>query len=336
MPPHVRLLFAFVLALLPVCLACTSPKPTGLPATYNPYDVQYRAADDIGVPVSATPVEVAFDPSSTDPAVHQGLEAHLAIVRPGGSATTQQLVVLLPGTGRSPKEYRGFLHEAALLGHHALGLAYANAPALSEACGSDLACYELARHETFDGQDRTAKVSVKYADSVESRLVHALLHLAQTAASDGWGTYLTGGKPDWSKVVLAGHSHGAGQAAFVAKLKAVSRVALLAGPVDGHGGQPAAWLNSVHATPGLQFFALAHAGDATFAQVSANWTALGLGGKQSQLNVDEVGPPFVANLLVATKTCADPHACIVIDGQTPLADDGRPLYRHAWKQLTGY
>ena len=52
-------------------------------------------------------------------------------------------------------------------------------------------------------------------DAVLHRLTKALAYLAQTYPNEGWGAFLVNGAPDWSRIVLGGHSNGSGEAAFI-------------------------------------------------------------------------------------------------------------------------
>lgn len=122
--------------------------------------------------------------------------------------------------------------------------------------------------------------------------------------------------PDWSRIVLAGHSQGGGNAAFLAMTlpQPLRRVVLFSAPQDavaapdGSGLQPAQWLLAPSRTPMQRFIGLCNGstpgsdggadGDATCSyegdygnQVTRNWEVMGgigLGGPlQSMTSVGD-------------------------------------------------
>jgi hypothetical protein len=261
-------------------------------------------ADAQGAPIVGT----ALAPTATDPAIDPQFGDHWAIAKTATTGTGK-LVVFLPGTGGQPKHYTALLHEAATLGHRALGLAYPNQPSLFELCGEDANCYEFARHEIFDGQDRSPKVTIKPADCIQNRLIKALATLDKLRPGEGWGSFASGTTPVWSKVIVAGHSQGAGHAAFIAKVNKVLRVGMFAGVVDATTKGPAAWVNNLHATPTAAYFGFVHTQDPAYARIAANWTALGMGA--SWVDVDASKPPWTSGQGFVTNQASDnPHGVV--------------------------
>ncbi len=88
------------------------------------------------------------------------------------------------------------------------------------------------------------------------RLVKLLQYLDVQHPDEHWGDYLIGGEPNWSRIVISGHSQGAGMAAYIAKRKAVARVVLFSSPWDyvKSSRQPAPWLSETSATPPERWF----------------------------------------------------------------------------------
>jgi len=77
--------------------------------------------------------------------------------------------------------------------------------------------------------------SIQDSFSVEGLLVKVLQEL-------GWSEYLASGAPDWSKIVISGHSQGASHAGYMAAMRDVRGALLLSGPQDACGNDGASWV----------------------------------------------------------------------------------------------
>lgn len=77
--------------------------------------------------------------------------------------------------------------------------------------------------------------SIQDSYNVEALLVKVLQEL-------GWSEYITAGVPDWSKIVISGHSQGASHASYIAYKRDVKGALLLSGPQDACGDDGAAWV----------------------------------------------------------------------------------------------
>lgn len=163
------------------------------------------------------------------------------------TAPSGALVLFLPGTGTPPAAVGALLQAAADMGHHVLGLSYAALPiAVSQLdlwCtrpGADAAKCNVQLHENVlfgreapDGDapwtDETGGVwPVLPEESVAALAASALRGL-------GWTQYL---RPDnqtvaWEHVVVAGHSQGAGHAAYLSVARPVRAAVLFSGPQEG-------------------------------------------------------------------------------------------------------
>lgn len=282
-------------------------------------------------------------PASIDAAASNWLEDH--IVASGASpAPGGPLFVFLPGTYALPDDYRWLLKEAALRGHRAIGLRYANTWALSRICNtlSDLDCHGLVREEILFGRDVSPLVNVSPADSVVGRLKTLLAHLADEYPEEGWSAYLkSDGDINWEQVSLSGYSQGAGHAAFLAKQYRVLRVGLYSGPADVSlplGGRPASWLYRPSATPYDAYFGFTHAEDEVlqYSHVLRNWSALGLSEAGPAVNVDRSAAPFrftrqlVTRMPPAQTSDYARHGATVRDGDTPRDPRNLPIYRAVW------
>lgn len=312
-----------------MAVACNSPTKAVAPSGADPYaDLPQRSTDSAGL---GEPVDLALALTAVDPAT--GVAATvIGAVRDKGP-WSGQLAIVLPELGQPPENYRELAREIARGGHHALVVPSPLAQTLAEVCGSDAACYTDGRAELLDGTDRAPKVTLKYADCLQNRLVMVILALAK--GGQGWGQFVVSGKPNWPALQLVGHGEGAGEAAFVGTKLIVARVVLIGGPLDGAADQPAAWLTATHATPNKQWFAFGHTGDPLWKRMGSAWTAVGLGA--GPLSWPSVDAGAVFGVQGMTTALANPAArlSLATDADTPRDTAGKPKYRAAWRVLVG-
>ena len=124
----------------------------------------------------------------------------------------------------------------------------------------DPECPTRMRQERFSGGVPSAVVPNSEAEGIETRLTMLLRYLAVKHPAEGWGGYLDGNRPAWSKIVVAGHSQGAAMAAFIAKKREVARVVMFSGGSDGDGAAGetrkwSSWLSAPARTPMDRWFA---------------------------------------------------------------------------------
>jgi len=281
-----------------------------------------------------------FTPDREDVAVSNGQ-------RPGNGL----LLVVLPAIGTAPSAYGRLMHAAADDGgYHALALDWVSGFE-TDARGTNIfyqcdhePCFEGVWQEEFDGSDQVPKVRIGPTDSVLNRLVKALTYLAHTWPDEGWGAFLADDQPVWSKIAIAGHANGAGEAAYIASRFTLARVALFSGPLDSTGDgpdlKPASWLSAPHATPASLWYAFGSTRDTSRTlnrteRYSINWPALGLG---QPLNTDGLVPPFngAHALLTSLAPCdgCTPSNMTATD-QTPLDAAGTPVFRPIWDTMLG-
>jgi hypothetical protein len=187
-------------------------------------------------------------------------------------------VVFLTGTNGKPRGNVPFLRVIAEQGYRVIGLEYDDAPAVSRVCPDDPdpACSEAFRRMRVSGEGDSRTVANPPAEGIVARLTSALRGLDRGYPSDGWGLYLAGGQPAWSRIVVAGLSQGAGMAAFIAKRQAVARVVLFSSPWDvtGPDHRPAPWLFAPSATPADRWYAEYHKRENTAALILRAYAAL--------------------------------------------------------------
>src|SRR6266849_6682695 len=124
----------------------------------------------------------------------------------------------------------------------------------------DPACSANFRQRRLFGDPTPSSADDQPAESIVNRLTKLLQYLERSHPDEGWGSYLANGVPDWQRIAVAGHSQGAGMAAFLAKRTPVARVVLLSGPVDfvWPSREPAPWLTAPSATPSERWYGLYH------------------------------------------------------------------------------
>lgn len=182
---------------------------------------------------------------------------HLVCAPPNAAEAQPQLVVFLPGTGLGPMDYTEPVIDMSSHGFYALGLQYPSTQGQNgcdmsrKPTGStDLNCTARERYRvltgeatSYGGTDHTTNITKP--DSIQNRLSKALLKLGAP-----WSKWLTStGAPDWSNIIISGHSNGADHASFVAKTFNVSRSLTFAGANDMvDGPNPGHW-NTVHSAP---------------------------------------------------------------------------------------
>jgi hypothetical protein len=198
--------------------------------------------------------------------------------RPARS-TGGPLVVFLPATGQEPSEYQLLLRQAALAGEHAVGVSYPNARTVAALCNQVASCLGTARGNLFDGRTPSNASGIAARDSISGRLT-ALLHWLDNQDPGGtWSAYVNGTMPIWSRIVIAGHSQGGGEADYIAHVVKVAGVVVFSSPEDATGlvrADPAPWVLMPSATAPDRVFGFMDTRDTFARSITADWTALGL------------------------------------------------------------
>jgi hypothetical protein len=291
-------------------------------------------------PAAEGVVERRVRPSATNPAITGWDADHYVWLDPASRVATQ-LLVLLPGTGGEPGNFRLIGAVAAGQGYRVIGLMYADDRAVLSVCTdeSDTGCMAAVRSEIIEGVDRSPYVNVDSANSIDGRLAALLRYLVEHYPDEGWNSFLSDDTLRWSAIAVGGLSQGGGHAAFIGILRAVPRVVMFGAPADGFGGRAAPWM-AIGATPASRYYGLAHVRD-PFASIGPNWLALGLAAYGPVTVVEASAPPFggshrlTTDLLPATGSYGDAHPSVFGDGVTPRALDGSPALAPAWRYLLG-
>lgn len=289
--------------------------------------------------------EYLVDPAETDAEIGRWLAPHVVVID-RDTVPIDLLYVHLPGSRDVPASSRRILHHGAALGYPAIGLRYPNSWAVYNLCtsSSDPRCFDDVRLEIIDGIDRTDLVDVGSADCIINRLQRLLEFLAGAFPEDGWERFLDGeGEVEWSKVVVSGHSQGAGHAAMLAKIHRVARVGLLAGPTDYSSffGRPADWLAEAGLTPAGDHRGFGHVDDTLVPEdhLLAIWGDLGMAAFGGAVTVDATSPPYDGSHMLFTASAPGflgglaAHASVVIDLFTPTLDDGSARFGVVWETM---
>ena len=127
----------------------------------------------------------------------------------------------------------------------------------------------------------------------------------------GWGEYIQGKEIQWEKIIVAGHSQGAGHAAYLGKKFRLAGVLILSGPQDylNYFHSPAGWLSGPSQTPPSRYFAFLHLRDQfDFKKQLANCKKLMQLNEPDTLRVSP-GAPVITDrhILVNDMATSNPH-----------------------------
>src|SRR5262249_7504889 len=154
---------------------------------------------------------------------------------------------------------------------------------------------ENFRLQTLDGIARSRFSTVNPPNSIYNRLTKVLEYLAATFPGEGWRRFLEHGSPRWSRIAVAGHSQGGGNAALIRKLRSVARVVMISSPpegcVDPKPCRAARWV-AIGATPAARYYGLGHRREIPVRAIVASWSALGLEAFGGPVAPETSAPPM--------------------------------------------
>ncbi|MFZ7088687.1 BPSS1187 family protein [Curtobacterium sp. RRHDQ10] len=249
------------------------------------------------------------------------------------------LMLFLPATRAKPADYQLFLSTATAAGYHVLGLDYWNlGTTLSGTCETDPRCYTQVQRNRFDGSDPSRFSAVEPAGSITSRFRDAITHLTAADPAGGWSRFVKGdGDIDWSDIVVAGHSQGGGEAAYIAHIRPVLGALMFSSPVESDGTFHAAWMDHPGVTPVSRMYSIDDVRDVFGPRIRGSWKVLGLDGTDG---------PYMTRT-EAPAAGEDPHAILTrldvgdpdrshsltIDDSTPLDANGDPKMLPLWEWM---
>jgi len=197
------------------------------------------------------------NPASTDPAIAVVHGPHIAVYDPQ-APSRHKLYLFFVGTGGKASGSLGMDETFARWGYHAISLDYEdNVIAVASAHSLDPTSFGRYRDAIVTGAAVSSKIKVSRANSILNRFRKLLAWLVKHDPRGNWGQFVTGGKPVWNRIIVGGHSQGAGHAAYIGKLFRVDRVLMFSGPQDYMDNlhRPAPWQARKSATPQDRFYA---------------------------------------------------------------------------------
>lgn len=258
-----------------------------------------------------------------------------------------KLLLFIPGTNATPEDYRMFEQTAAYLGYHSIGLTYENLQSINiEICPAtkDPTCHGRAREEVWFGKDTHDSITVNYDNSIINRLLRLIKHLDINYPAENWGQYLINDTTvNWQSVVIAGHSQGAGHAAFGSKFFQMDRVIMLSWVDWMWPGTNPDWITQPGQTPDSAYFGFIHTGDASiYSGIPTTWTNLGMNPFGAITNIDNMSPPYnnTHSLITSAPINQSPtqtnyHNSTCVDWVTTITSNGDTLYKPVWEYLLG-
>lgn len=197
------------------------------------------------------------NPRETAPGIVMVHGPHIAVYD-SQAPHRHRLLLFLVGTGAKASSSLALDRDAARWGVHVISLDYENnVVAVSFAHDLNTAAFGNYRKAIVTGAPVSARIKVNPGNSILNRFQKLLAYLAKHDPGGGWSQFLDDGHPVWSQIIVAGHSQGAGHAAYIGKMSHVDRVLMFSGPQDYMDNlhEPALWQSGKSATPASRFFA---------------------------------------------------------------------------------
>eukprot|EP00931_Biecheleriopsis_adriatica_P010761 TRINITY_DN111826_c0_g1_i1.p1 TRINITY_DN111826_c0_g1~~TRINITY_DN111826_c0_g1_i1.p1 ORF type:complete len:359 (-),score=23.14 TRINITY_DN111826_c0_g1_i1:52-1128(-) len=282
------------------------------------------------------PSETGSDANATDKdATHW--------VFPGRILADEPLRVFLPGTSGHPSEESYLLKSITECDKPTIGLSYSfeTSPDASRdlACkmkyGEDMAsrgkCLADQHSDAIWGGNSQPDLwqEIESQDSINGRLALLLSFLDQKQPDHGWNAYIDRGMSNqvrWDRIVLGGHSQGAGHSAYMAQTTMLHGAVLLSGPQDD-ASVPNTWVDrKLWAT--TRVVAAKHANETAEETIGANWRRMAMAvgwpndGRAWDLGHALQSPPYgtvVSNIPPASLLIPRPYHCsMALDVNTPI------------------
>jgi len=253
-----------------------------------------------------------------------------------------KLLLFIGGTFSSPKNYDYITRHAASLGFAVINVTYPNDVLTTLLAGSgDSLAFNKFRQEICFGTQVSSAVNVDTFNSIYIRTLKLLQFLSQLS-SHNWGRYLASDSTlDWSKILVSGHSQGAGHACYLAKKFDVERVVMFSGPNDysTYFNNSAPWLRETGITPISRHFVFLHLQDeiVPFENQYANISGLGMLDAEDTILIDNLDSPFLNSHCLysnhAPGSSGNYHNSTVIYTATPLDGSGNPIFVPVWDYM---
>ncbi len=249
------------------------------------------------------------------------------------SASSDSLLLFLPATGERPVDYEEFLHTAYAAGFSVLGLDYWNiGRSVTKTCLAVAKCYTELQQNRFNGSDPSRFSKIDAENSVLDRLDDALDYLEKTDPDGRWQRFRTNGAIDWNDIVVAGHSQGGGESAYIGHLYQVQGVLTFSSPVETYEDVSASLMDRPGATPASRMYGFDDIHDIYADRIMPTWRKLGMGRVGP---ADAVAVPTGSHTLLSSLHLGDPvqtHGRSVND-RTPRTASGAPVFAPTWRWM---
>ena len=207
-------------------------------------------------------LSVRPDTTGTDIRIIHG--DHIACLPGAAVPSRHQLFLMIEGTGSAARDLLYFDTSIASLGYAVISLDYPN-NVITTVCSNsqDSSCFYGFRQEIVFGTPVSPVVQVDSVNSICHRLQQFLMYLTKHYPEQGWQEYIKDSTIQWEKVIAAGHSQGAGHAAYLGKRFRMAKVLIFSGPQDylSYFNMPAGWLSDCSATEPSRYVAFLHVRD---------------------------------------------------------------------------
>lgn len=268
-------------------------------------------------------VSLLVQPSQTDANYSTSDKSHFVVRNTKNHLN--KLMLFIGGSFSSPDNYTFISEHAASIGFDLISISYPNnIPAASLASSDDQFAFDNYRDEICFGNQVSNAVSVDDLNSINTRTLKLIQYLYNTFPEQNWNKYLTASNNlDWGKIVIAGHSQGAGHACYIGKKRLADRIVMFSGPNDysTYFDRPANWLSEDGITELSKQYALLHINDQiiSYGFQVLNLKELGiLTSSEEPLLVDDLSPPYNDKNVLALNIPAFSNHNSTIGGNTKL------------------
>lgn len=238
----------------------------------------------------------------------------------------EKLLITIGGTGSNPIEFKNVHTWGKNLGFHVLGVDYPNG-LISTVCqtSTELDCYDNYRKEIVEGIDVSPILNVNRKNSIIYRIKSLIRYLAKTYPANSWDSFLDqNGNPRFEKIMIAGHSQGAGHVGYLGKLFKFNKIIIVGGPHDQHGEVPAKWLSHKGQTNPEDIYALLHWKDYFGYKLQIKTSRILMGNSSLPLVMFDTKLPEVikGRIFISNHPVRDPHNSLALE-----------IYQEVWEYL---
>jgi hypothetical protein len=261
-------------------------------------------------------------PDNTDTSIQIIHGNHFGFTDPA-VPSKHRLVLMIEGTGSAAGDLFSFDTLIAGMGYAVISLDYSN-NVITTVCSNshDSSCFDNFRQEIVFGTPASPEVNVDSANSLTNRFRQFLRWLVKNDPGQGWEEYIPDDAIRWEKIIAAGHSQGAGHAAYLGKKFKLARVLIFSGPQDylSYFHEPSGWLSDSSQTDVSRYFAFLHVRDPYdfHKQLSNCETLMQISGAVVQPDLHDtmmvspgVAPKTDKHILVTDIQTQNPHGSVL-------------------------